>query len=74
MCFTIPGKIVRIEPGKEKAIVAYGKEHREAAIVDGSVKVGDYVIVQGKIILQTVPKEEAEQFYDLISQEPKSRK
>lgn len=74
MCFTIPGKVVSLDVGREKATVAYGKEHREAAVVDDSVKVGDYVIVQGKIILQTVPKEEAEQFYDLISQEPKTKK
>jgi hydrogenase maturation factor len=72
MCFTIPGKIVKMEKGK--AIVAYGKEEREAAVVDDSVKIGDYVIVQGKIILQTVPKEEAEQFYDLITQEPRLKK
>lgn len=65
MCLSCPGKIVRISGGR--AIVKYAQEEREAALVDTSMKVGDYVIVQGKICIQKVPKKEAEQFYELIS-------
>jgi hydrogenase maturation factor len=67
MCLSVPGKIVKISNGR--AIVKYAEEEREAAIVDASMKVGDYVIVQGKICIQKVPKKEAEDFYELISKE-----
>ena len=65
MCLSCPGKIVRIQ--NDRATVRYAEEEREAALVDKSMKVGDYVIVQGKICIQKVPRKEALQFYDLIS-------
>lgn len=64
MCLAVPGKIVAIEG--DIATVDYGEERRDAALVGQDLKLGDYVIVQGKIIIQHVPEEEAQQFYDLI--------
>lgn len=57
MCLTIPGKIVSIEG--DKAVISYPGERREARIVVGDYKVGDYVFVSEKIIVQKVPEEEA---------------
>lgn len=57
MCLMIPGKIIKITKGK--AIVDYGKEKREAGIVEKGYKVGDYVIVQGRVVVQKVPQKEA---------------
>ena len=45
MCLAIPGKIIKIE--NDNAIVDYISEKRIGKIVEGTYKVGDYVIIQG---------------------------
>jgi len=57
MCLMVPGKIVKISKGK--ATVDYGTEKREAGIVEKGYKVGDYVIVQGKVVVSKVSEKEA---------------
>lgn len=57
MCLAIPGRVVEIKEGK--AIVDYGKEKREANVINDEIKVGDYVVVQNKLILQSVPEKQA---------------
>ena len=57
MCLAIPGKIVLIEG--DKAVVDYEGEKREAILLNKEIKVGDYVVVQNKLILQSVPKKQA---------------
>lgn len=57
MCLAVPGKIVEIKG--DKAVVDYGPEKREGLIVSGDYSVGDYVIIQGKVLIQKIPKEEA---------------
>ena len=57
MCLAIPGKVVRIIG--EKAIVDYGKEQREARLMNPEIKEGDYVVVQNKLILQSIPEDQA---------------
>jgi len=59
MCLMIPGKIVAMN--KDIATVDYDLEKREAKIIDEKYKIGDYVLVQGGIVLEKVPKKEAEE-------------
>jgi hydrogenase maturation factor len=63
MCLAIPGKIIAIN--KDKATVDYGSQKTTATIVEGDFKVGDYVIVQGKIIVEKVPESELKQWMAL---------
>lgn len=67
MCLACPGKIVKIE--KDMATLDYGKEKREAGIIDGNFKIGDYAIVQNKVVIQKVPKKDAEEFIKMMGHE-----
>lgn len=53
----MPGKIVKIENGI--ATVDYEAEQREARLIDDDFKVGDYVFVQAKLVIQKIPEKEA---------------
>jgi hydrogenase expression/formation protein HypC len=57
MCLAVPGKIVKIEGST--ATVDYGCEKRTAGVVGTKFKVGDYVIVAGKMVIQKVPEKQA---------------
>ena len=57
MCLAIPGKIVKIE--KNIAHVDYGAEKRKGRIVEGSYKKGDYVLIQGGLVIEKIPKQQA---------------
>jgi hydrogenase expression/formation protein HypC len=57
MCLALPGKIVEIRG--ENAIVEYGSEKREARLMNEDIKIGEYVIVQNQLILQSMPEKEA---------------
>lgn len=57
MCLAIPGKVVSIK--NNKAIVDYFGEKRETNLINKDVKVGDYVIVQNKIIVDKIPEKDA---------------
>jgi len=58
MCLAIPGRIVKIK--SNVAIVDYKTEQREGRIVEGHCKKGDYVIVQGGLVIEKIPKKQAE--------------
>lgn len=61
----IPGKIIEIND--KEIIVDYGKEKIKAnGKLVNNLKVGDYVIVSNKIILDVIPKERAKKFLDLL--------
>jgi hydrogenase assembly chaperone HypC/HupF len=63
MCLAIPGKVIRVDARKGMATVDYEVEKREAGtLLLPNVKVGDYVLVQAKMIVQKVPAQEARQF------------
>lgn len=64
MCLAVPGKVVEIK-GK-KAIIDYSGEKREADCSLMKVKVGDYVIVNNKLIIQVISKEEYDNSTKLI--------
>lgn len=59
MCLAVPGKIIKIS--QDKATVDYGVEKRVATIIDDDYRVGDYVIVQGKIVITKVSEKEAKE-------------
>ncbi len=64
MCLAIPGKIIAIRGGI--ATVDYGSEKREARIVVGEYTVGDFVIVQAKIVVDKVPPEQVQGWLDVV--------
>ncbi len=47
------------------ATVDYGTEQRPGKIIDGKYKVGDYALIQGQILVQKVPKKEAEEALEM---------
>ncbi len=59
MCLMVPGKISKIE--RDTVIVNYGSEKRKAKIIDKGYKKGDYVLVQGGIVVEKVPEQEAKE-------------
>ncbi|MFH1650330.1 MAG: HypC/HybG/HupF family hydrogenase formation chaperone [Candidatus Woesearchaeota archaeon] len=66
MCLAVPGKIVKIVD--DMATIDYGPEQREAMIIEGEYSVGEYVIVQGKIVAMKIPEEEAKQALSLYQE------
>ncbi len=67
MCLAIPGKVIEIDAKRQLATVDYEAEQREASTaLLPEVKVGDYVLVQAKMVVQTVPADEARKFLDTL--------
>jgi hydrogenase maturation factor len=64
MCLSYPGKIIEIKKGMAK--VDYGREIREGRIIAGSYKKGDYVVIQGKILIEKIPKKDAEKWLKMM--------
>ena len=58
MCLAVPGKILKIE--KDIALVDYGAEKRKGKIVEGNYKKGDYVLIQGGLVIEKIPKQQAQ--------------
>ncbi|MCF7910290.1 HypC/HybG/HupF family hydrogenase formation chaperone [Candidatus Pacearchaeota archaeon] len=65
MCLAIPGKVIEIKEDGS-CIVDYETEKREAKIFTDDIKLGDYVIVSQKIIINKVPEEKARAFLNEI--------
>ncbi len=57
MCLAIPGRIIRIKDGV--ALVDYGSEKRQGKIVEGEYSIGDYVIIQGGLVIEKTPESQA---------------
>ncbi|MCX8147529.1 MAG: HypC/HybG/HupF family hydrogenase formation chaperone [Candidatus Woesearchaeota archaeon] len=57
MCLAIPGKVIDIK--NDDVVVEYPGEKRSAKNFGLSIKKGDYVLVQAKVVVQKVPKKEA---------------
>jgi hydrogenase maturation factor len=68
MCLAIPGKVIEIESnsGNKRYILDYGVEKREAIASAVKVKIGDYVIVNNKIIIKKIAKKDFNNFMELI--------
>ena len=58
MCYSIPGKIVRIE-GRQVTVEYFG-EPRRAVSEMPDLKIGDYVYAQGGFVIQRIPPAEAD--------------
>lgn len=65
MCLAIPGKIVRIKD--DVALVDYGSEKRQGKIVDGEYSIGDYVIIQGGLVIEKIPERQAKDWLEAFS-------
>lgn len=63
MCLGVPGKIVRIEG--DVATVDYEIEQRQGKIIEQDFKEGDYVLIQGGILILKIEKEEAKRALSL---------
>jgi hydrogenase assembly chaperone HypC/HupF len=59
MCLQVPGKVIKID--KNKAIIDYDIEKRSAMIVDIKPKIGDWVLVVGRFIVDIVSEAEAKE-------------
>lgn len=57
MCLAVPGKIIDIKEGI--AIVDYDVEKRKGRIISEGFSVGDYVLVQGGIVIEKIDATEA---------------
>jgi hydrogenase expression/formation protein HypC len=66
MCLAIPGKIVEV--GENYFVVDYESEKREVNFSMVEVAVGDYVIVNNKIIIAKVPEERAKDFINKVNE------
>ncbi|MBW2967598.1 HypC/HybG/HupF family hydrogenase formation chaperone [Candidatus Woesearchaeota archaeon] len=53
----MPGKIIAIEG--DQATIEYPGQTRQAMIVEGEYKVGDYVFVSAQIVVQKLTEKEA---------------
>jgi len=65
MCLSIPGKVQEIKKNG-KIVVDYGSEKRMADFSLIKIKEGDYVIIKEKIVIEIIPKEEAEEYLKII--------
>ena len=65
MCLAIPGKIIKIE--KDEATVDYSSEKRKGKIIEGNYKVGDYVVIQGGLVIERIPKEQAKDWLKALA-------
>ncbi|MEK6917152.1 MAG: HypC/HybG/HupF family hydrogenase formation chaperone [Nanoarchaeota archaeon] len=63
MCLAVPGKIIEIK--KNIATIDYGSEKREADCSLLNCKVGDYVIVSNKVVIDKLNKKEAEESLEM---------
>lgn len=67
MCLAIPGKIIRIKDKRASVYYDNGSSI-EAAIIDGNYKTGDYVVVQGKLVVDKVPARQVESWQKFIKE------
>lgn len=67
MCLAIPGKIIEIN--EDIATIDYGTEKRQAKIVVGNFKINDFVIVQGKIVIEKVPQNQVKEWINLLKKD-----
>ncbi len=57
MCLSVPGKIIAIK--RDIATVDYELETRQGKIIETGYTIGDYVIIQGGIVVAKVEEQQA---------------
>lgn len=65
MCLALPGKIV--EKNGDNVVVDYGENKVSAGILTGEYTVGDFVIVQGKVVVEKIPDEQVKKWNDFLN-------
>lgn len=65
MCLGVPGKIVKIDG--DIATIDYGVEKRKATLLEYDYCIGDYVLVQAKIVVMKVSENEAKEALKLYN-------
>ena len=70
MCLATPSKIVKID-GDWATIESGDHTHRANLSLIKNVKIGDYVIVHGDLILNKVEKKDAENILKMIKKSKK---
>ncbi len=65
MCIALPGKIV--EKNGENVVVDYGDSKVSAGILTGGYEVGDFVVVQGKVVVEKIPDEQVKKWNDFLN-------
>ena len=66
MCIAVPGKIIAING--DEAIVDYDVEKRIGKLIDKDFKKGDYVIIQGGIVIMKIEEREARRALELYKE------
>lgn len=60
MCLAIPGKIIAIN--NDVATIDYGEIKTIARVLNKKYKVGDFVLVKNKLVVELVPPKQVEAF------------
>ena len=63
MCLAVPGRIVKITG--DIATVDYDIEKREGKIIEGEYGKGDYVLVQGGVVIEKIDAKEAQEALEM---------
>ncbi|MFH1133420.1 MAG: HypC/HybG/HupF family hydrogenase formation chaperone [Nanoarchaeota archaeon] len=71
MCLAVPGRVVKVQ--EDAVVVDYGSEQRVGRLIEGEVAVGDFVLIQGGIIVEKVDPGEAREALRLYQQACSSR-
>ena len=67
MCLAIPAKIIKITKTKANVKQMSVAKEINISILPG-LKLGDYVIIQGGMAVQKIPKKEAEEIIKLVKE------
>ena len=59
MCIAIPGRVTALEENGKIAVIDYGSEKRKADNSLASAKIGDWVLVQSKMVVAKLSEEDA---------------
>jgi hydrogenase assembly chaperone HypC/HupF len=59
MCLAFPGKVVALKEKNAIAVIDFGGEKREANNLLCNAKIGDWVLVQFKKIVEIIPEKQA---------------
>lgn len=69
MCLAIPGNVIKVDTKRKTAIIDYGAEKREVGtVLIPDIAVGEYVLVQAKMIVQRIPTDEAKKFLKTLAE------
>ncbi|MCX8190003.1 MAG: HypC/HybG/HupF family hydrogenase formation chaperone [Candidatus Diapherotrites archaeon] len=65
MCLAYPGRVVALSQKGKRALVDYGNEKREADNTMAKAKIGDWVLVQYKMVVAKLSEKEAQEILRL---------